>query len=396
MSRAGTVVSRLRILALGAILLASGGCGESTPAPKPEEGPAPSRLAIAGVGSHGVFDASLAKDPGAARLWMSYSAVDPSGAWPAQNPDVVTTRLAYSDDAGSTWTDSGVVNDALDVTLPQKPPNHAGSWTNEVSSLVYDPGAAAEARWKLLWHHYLLINGVRRFEHGWLGLKAAATPEGLAAASEVKLFAGAGYDAANDTAGGTTRSPLGGAPQVRLDTIHADLGGCVFTEPGMHATAAALYVSLHCRKVDASGENLIVLLRCASPCNVSDPASWSYRGTLLRNADAATLGFDDGFSATELFESAGGTYLMVTPVSTTPFAGYYNGCRLYRFGDLDSAVLEGTSGAPAVVGSVGGTEGSFNGACTYHRDSTGSGVVYGEFFPTEAEQFRLFLSRINF
>jgi hypothetical protein len=87
---------------------------------------------------------------------------------------------------------------------------------------------------------------------------------------------------------------------------------------------------------------------------------------------------------------------MLTPVSRAPFPGYYNGCRTYRFGDLDSAVLQGTSGAPAVVGSVGGTDGSFNGACTYHHDGTEAGVIYGEFFPTEAERFRLVRSGINF
>jgi hypothetical protein len=386
---------RLVALALGGLWLAPGACGGSGSGAAPTP-PSP-RITFAGVGSHGVFDASLAKDPGSTRLWMSYSAVDPSRAWPAQNVDVVTTRLAYSDDAGSTWTDSGaLVNGPLDVQLPLAPPDDAGSWTNEVSSLVYDPGASADARWKLLWHHYLLVDGDRRFEHGWLGLKAAATPEGLASATEVKLFAGAGYDTANDTQGGVTGSPVGGAPAVRLDTRHADLSGCVFTEPDLHATAAALYVSLHCAKVDGSGENLVVLLRCDSPCDFGDSASWSYRGTLLRNADAAALGFDGGFSATELFDAAGGTYLVVTPVSTAPFPGYYNGCRVYRFQSLDPAVLQGASGAPAVVGSVGGTAGSFNGACTYHRDGTAGGVVYGEFFPTEVERFRLFRSGINF
>jgi hypothetical protein len=76
--------------------------------------PTPVRIEFAGVGQLGIFDPSLERDPGG-RLWMSYSAVDPSSI--AGNK-LISTRIAHSDDGGTTWVDDGVVNAASDTPLP--------------------------------------------------------------------------------------------------------------------------------------------------------------------------------------------------------------------------------------------------------------------------------------
>ncbi len=380
------------------VILLLGGCGSgsggSTFAPPPSE-----RMTFAGVGAHGIFDPSITQDPGNGRLWMSYSAVDPSVSWPAQNYDVVATRLAYSDDNGGTWNDSGfAVNDFLDVTLPLAAPNDAGTWVNEVSQLIHDPGAVATERWKLLWHHYLLIDGSRRFEHGWIAMKVASTPEGLAAAPEMKLFAGYLYDSSNDTAGGTSGSPVGGAPLIRLDTaLDPALNTCVFTEPGTYASSGALYVSLQCEHL-ADSDRLIVLLKCASPCNAGSAVSWSYLGTVLRRSDAIALGFDSGFAASGMFTSGAGVYLVVTPVQTGGmlFPDYYSGCRVFRFENIDTALLRKTGSQPALTGSVDGTPGSFNGACSFHALATGSGMLYSELNTSVTERFQIFMSHTHF
>ena len=398
------------LCALGAILLliacgrsSKGGGSSPTPAPTP-----PERITFSGVGTRGIFDPSIARDPSdvTGRLWMSYSAVDPSQTWSALNVDAVATRLAYSDNNGRTWTDSGtIVSNFLDVTLPLASPNDAGTWVNEVSQLIYDPGATANERWKILWHHYLTLNRLpvndrRRFEHGWIAMKMAGSPEGLAAAPEIKLFAGYGYDAGNNTAGGGSRSPLGGAPLIQLDTaLNSALNTCVFTEPGMYASSAALYLSLQCQHLDpASPDRLIVLLKCASPCNTGSAASWSYLGTLLNKSNAAAFGFDDGFAASGLFASAGNLYVVATPVQTSgaPWSAYYSGCHLFRFTDIDSALLQKTGVHPTLIASVNGTSGSFNGACSYHASASNSGMLYSELNTSVTDRFQIFMSHTNF
>jgi hypothetical protein len=381
----------------GAVLLligchSSSGGGSSSPAP-------PERIAFAGVGARGIFDPSVTLDPGNGRLWMSYSAVEASVSWPTQNVDVVATRLAYSDDNGKTWTDSAtVVSNFLDVNLPLAPPNDAGTWINEVSQLIYDPGAVAAEKWKILWHHYLLVNGSRRFEHGWIAMKMASKPEDLAAAPEIKLFAGYLYDSSNNTAGGTSRSPVGGPPQIQLDTaLNPALNTCVFTEPGMYASSGALYMSLQCEHL-ADSNRLIVLLKCTSPCNTGSAVSWSYLGTVLQKSDATAFGFDSGFAASGMFASAGSVYLVVTPAQTggAPFPDYYSGCRVFKFSDIDSALLQKIGSQLTLIGSVDGTAGSFNGACNYHASASKSGMLYSELKTSVTDKFQIFVSHINF
>ncbi|MBN2086448.1 MAG: exo-alpha-sialidase [Anaerolineales bacterium] len=386
------IFSLMFFLILGCQSTAAAGGIPATASPR-------ERIAFPGIGAHGIFDPSLTLDPEDGRLWMSYSAVDGSVDWPEQNRDGVSIRLAYSDNHGGTWTDSGAaVSPFQDVTLPLSPPNDAGTWVSEVSTLVYDPGASPEERWKLLWHHYLIVHNSRRFEHGWIAMKAAPNPEALAAAPEVKLFAGYLYDPGNNTAGGGSRAPVGKEPRIRLDTaLSPDLNTCVFTEPGMYATDAALYMSLACKHL-ADSDSWIVLLKCASPCDVERSGSWTYLGTALRKSDAAAFGFDEGFSAPSLFASAGNVYLLVTPVQTggAPWSDYYSGCRVFQFSDLEAARLRMDGSRPKTIGAWDGSPGSFNGACAFHPAADSSGLLYSELVPSAVEKFQIFKSRTVF
>lgn len=359
---------------------------------------APQQLVMPGVSARGIFDPSLARDGESKRVWMSYSAVDPSVMWPTQNYDVVSTRLAYTDDEGATFMDSGKVLNAakdIDLTGVLAPPNNAGTWTNEVSSLVYDPGAVASERWKLTWMHYLLINGERRFEHGWLGLKSAATPEALASATEVKLIVGSLYDKANDLAGSPTKPPVAGAPAIALDTaLGASLNGClVFAEPGLMATDAALYLSLVCGK--ARTDRRVVLLECKSPCTTTSAASWRHVGNLLDSTDAAAFGIDQGFSAPNLARVGGRDVLLVTPERSQPFEGFYDGCLAFPIADLAGAKVGRDAGAPAPIASIRGTAGSFHGACTVDGSLTKAGVLYSQLFVDSPEKFRIYKRGIS-
>ncbi len=354
--------------------------------------PARQQIRFDGIGEIGIFDASLELDPSSGTVWMSYSEVLPSPAYPESNPEVVQTRVASSEDGGRTWTDSGIINPAQDVSLGAPFPAEDGTWHYEVSSLVYDSGAALSERWKLVAHHYLVFESARLFEHGWIEIRSASNVAGLAGATPVKLFVGAGYDSINDTANVTpTFSPLGGAPVLALNTF-AETSSClVATEPALFATADALYASLMCRETGPD-YNAIILLKCDSPCDFGSASSWNLVGTLLDNADAAALG-GDKLSAPELIAVGTEVYIGVSPVTDNPVVNAYNGCRFLRFTDIDSAAVDVGS-----VRTVNGTVNSFNGACTYDEAaSVGAGVILAEVDDILGEkEFRLYRTFVIF
>ncbi len=368
----------------------------TTPAVSSSGSKYPNQMQLSGISaSHGIFDASLAQDPASSTIWMSYSAVNPSVMWPTQNFDVVSTGLAYSNDQGLSWKDSGgIVNSTSDVNLALPAPSNAGTWQSEVSSLVFDAAAPLNQRWKLIWHHYLNINNGRHFEHGWIALKMAASPAQLASAAEIKLFSGSIYDVGNNTAGGGSGSPLGGAPAIALSTaLDSHLNNCaVFTEPSLLATSSGLYLNLLCGA--APTDQRMIILKCANPCNPVLAASWTYLGVALNNADALSFGFNEGFSGGNLVSTSSGVYLLATPVSTAPFDGFYNGCVAFKFTNIDTASLQRSVGVPTTILKVNGDVGSFNGACTYWPGATQPGIIYDQ-LSSVGLKFRLMNSGVS-
>ena len=239
-----------------------------------------------------------------------------------------------------------------------------------------------------MWHHYLVVNQQRRFEHGWIGYKEAATPEGLVAAAEHKLFAGVGYHKANDSTTGPTSSPLGGAPLIALPALHQNMRQCAAaTEPGLIATKDAVYLALVC--ADGANERATHLLRCAQPCRATAPGSWAYVTTILRNSDAVGLGYLR-FTAPDLVEANGRYYAIASPEGDKPFADAYNGCAVFEFANLAKGEL-----TPKPVKTITGSPDVFTGACTYHVEHRG-GVIYGELHPNAAPDVaRLFTRGVH-
>ena len=355
------------------LLLLFAGCSSSSPPPAATS----VEITFAGVGQNGIFDPSLATDPATGRIWMTYSEVSDSVLWPTQNTRI-ETRLAFSDDAGASWTDTGtVINPAEDITLPQPAPNNAGTWTNEVSALVHDPGAPASERWKLLWHRYLQINGNRAFQHGWIGLRTAAAPTGPWSA-ERKLFVGLLYDPVNDV--------TIGPPEVQLDQLDAELNAVlVFTEPGMVATAGSLFVALLAGEGTSQNGRIILLeLPHASP-------TWRYRGSFLVNAqDGPALGFH-GFSAPALYVQGSTHYLLATPQTNDMYQGTF----VFEIADLQTATLVRAGSVPTTILEVPpSTPGVFSGAAGYVSEATASGIIISEAVLTPPVFFRIFASRL--
>ena len=390
--RCGTILTiRWRAIA-GALLTAVLSCVMALPAASQ----APSKLiALRPAGSGGIFDPSLADTKPGQRAWMSYSVVDPSPRWPDKNTRTITTRLAYSDDRGASWTDLGkVIN-----PVSEPPGSDAQSWNNEVSSLLFDPYAPTSARWKLFWHHYLYINNKGRFQHGWIGYKEAATPPELASAPEVKLFVGRAYSKDNDDRSGSTGSPVAGAPLFDLHQLNHDLDRCVApSEPSAIASESGIYVALSCYQPKAPGPlamlmggavPIVSLLKCDAPCQPSHAGAWRYVAKLLTPDDAQAAGFDK-YTASDLFTQNGKYYLMVSPTSNKPWSSAYNGCHIFRFSSIDNGQLESDGGHPTIIKRIQGNPNTFNGACTYAQAVTVSGFLYGEIKMNKQPYFQIF------
>jgi hypothetical protein len=359
-------------------------------------------ITIPGQPDHGIFDPSIASS-GAGKLFMSFSGVHANKPGESFPLHAVRTYLAVSADQGKSWQLSGVINPDIAVTLGQTP--FAGRWQSEVSTLLHDPDAPVLARWKLIWHQYLNAAGQRKFEHGWIAYKEAATPAGLASAKAVKLFTAAAYDPVNDASTGWTRSPIAGPGVNKVQTLNAALAGCiVVSEPALLSKPGALFMSLVCYKPAPAGQtgaiNSIIMLRCARPCNAAAPGAWKYVGTALTPADAQSLSLNE-FSASDLFSTGGQDYVMVSPVADTPVAGAYRGCVAFRFANIGAGQVERTiNGAPAPAVSTTMDNASFNGACGFLPAGTAKGLLIGrvEFLKTATGAdavFHLFRSNVS-
>ncbi len=373
-------------------LIGISNCSSSDSSSGNEKTFSPTKVNLSSISNLGVFDPALTFDAGINELSMSYSAVDTSLQLES-GQRVVSTRLAKSNNKGLTWTDQSVViGDKLNVNLSYPGLPSLGVWQHEVSNLIFDPSSVnLTDRWKLFSHHYLQVKTTdpgaeRRFEHGWISYKKAASPELLASATEVKLFGAAGYNSANDMLNGTTGSPVAGSPVINLQNLNTDLNNClIFTEPGLLSTSINLYLSLVC--VEASNYK-IILLGCSQPCSVT--SGWFYIRTLLQNNEANDLGYLN-FSASELFSYQGDYYLAISPEGTTGAPGIYHGCYIYKFSNLATGVLVSST---TPVKKVEGAIGSFNGACSFNENST-DGFYYSEANPSATDPFQIFRVKVT-
>jgi len=407
----------IKLLLLVSLLSACGG-GSSDPVQ-----PAPEKITIAGAGNLGIFDPSVERDPNTGNLWMSYSSVNTSGYSVYNNPSVVywqvSIRLAYSDDNGVTWQDAGFVAAPAVETLVGPltenhptgdiPANSLGIWQSETSSLVFDPSAPVNERWKLVWHQYLNANLTSYFaDYGWIALKMAATPQELETATPIKLFGGFGLQPDNTITISPVFAPIGGAPAIQLNADltnsvgaadRSELDSCIFAEPGLYATDTALYLATYC--ADVSGIPLteyIVYFRCTGPCNITNAASWEYAGRLLSPADAQTATGDHHFQAPAIVERNGSHYLIVTPVDTTS-GDRYNGCHVYEFTDINSNQLVRDLSNKLIevtgVGVIDGGATTHFGACDTFSGMDGGILLSENGTVGTADTFKIYKSQIQ-
>lgn len=410
----GTATRILSVFVLF-LLTACGGGGGGGGGTPPANDLSPERLTIGGAGNLGIFDPSIARDPGTDRLWMSYSSVDTSAFYSSDIYWTVSVRLAYSDDNGMSWIDAGVVAAPKVETVvgpmteshptADIPANSAGIWQSETSDLIYDPGAPASERWKLIVFQYLNANLTSFFaDHGWMMLKMAATPLEFASATPVKLFGGIGLKADGGNTGVPVFSPTGGAVAIQLNTdLSQSSGGsdlanlnlCAFAEPGLHATDSAVYMAIFCADIstDPLSEHL-EYFRCNSPCDMTSAAGWEYLGRLLTIADAQAATGDHHYQAPDFVEKDGKTYLLVTSVNTT-VGNRYNGCRVYEFSDVNSNQLRRENGQLVEIARVEGEADTHHGACAVFAGLDG-GIQLSQFeADNPAETFNIYKSQVS-
>ena len=389
-------------------LSACGGGGGASLASNPTS----EKLTITGAGSLGIFDPSVTRDPNTNRLWMSYSSIEVSNYHPSSTYWAVSIRLASSIDNGVIWQDEGEVAASEETLLGPFEPmatitaDSEGTWQSEMSSLIYDPGAAAGEEWKLIWLQYLHVGSTSFFaDHAWINLKMAATPAGLTTATPVKLFGGAGLRTDGSNTGSPVYSPTGGTPAIPLNTgLTQTMGGadvtelnlCIFAEPGLHATNSALYLTTYCADAaDTPPTEYLVHFRCTSPCDITNAASWEYLGRLLTPADAlATTGLHH-FQAPAIVAKNNKHYLVTTPVDTTS-SGPYSGCRVYEFMNIDTnELLRDGSGDLIEIAQANGDTGTHNGACAAFSGLNG-GILLSQFnVANTADKFTIYKSQVS-
>lgn len=337
------------------------------------------RLAVAGLAhgaEAGIFDPSFTRDD-QGRMWMSFSTVSPDPTYGTKF-NFISTRLAMSKDNGATWTDQGAVNPATDQPLPPPHDRLKARWEHEVSRVLYDPYAETGTRWKLLWHRVLRVydgkspDSAPLFEHGWMELRTAPDAVGPWSRGR-KMFVGFAYNDDND-------NNLG-APEMRLNKMKINgvkMKGCAaYTEPGMVAREAGIYVALRCATGKPNGQ--IALLLCDHEFRDCD-----YRGPLLKDEEAPRFGGRlSGFSGSDLVDTGDKVYLVVTP--TEQPGEIYRGCLFFEVVSLDQATIN-----PEPALRVDGKPGSFNGACGYAGKGSAGGVYLSEYSPEGPAHFRVF------
>jgi len=246
-------------------------------------------------------------------------------------------------------------------------------------------------------------------DYAWVSLKMAATPEDLVTATPLKLFGGAGLSADNTNTGSPMFAPIGGAPLIQLNTdITNSVGGadvselnwCIWAESGLHATNDALYLAIYCADassvpVSGSVTEYIVYFRCPGPCDITNAAGWEYIGRLLTPADAQAATGDHHFQAPALVEKNGSTYLLVTPVDTITTDDRYNGCRLYKFVDINSNLLERSGANLVEYKRVDGEAGTHFGACDSYSGLNGGILLSQQGAVGTADTFQIYKSQVG-
>ncbi len=347
----------------------------ATPTPDPTPTPTPAQLSFSEPGTFGIFDPSLMSD--SSNIYMTYSSASTTttaGASPNYYTWLITTRWAQSGDSGATWTDMGVLFPASEFTLN----THPAAVDYEVSSLVYDPAATANERWRVFVHEYWQQGAGKLAATMSIRMKSASSIAGLGAAASRKIFAGKAH---------TDTSPVP-MPEITLSSLSSDLTNCAgLSEPGGVASNGHLYLAMTCYTVSATTD-FVFLLKYNNTTT-----QWSYIGKLLTNTDA-TLYSTTRLTAANLNVTPSGNFIIVSPET----GGNYKGCYVFKMSsDFDSTSIVRDSNLKPVAYQTVTSTATHVGACAY--DSMSASTIGIMPFQTDltaglpfAKSFRSYIS----
>jgi hypothetical protein len=317
-------------------------------------------LAVAGdTGSAmGIFDPSIVYPAGANAGALAYSSVP--------NQETIRTRIAVSNNAGTTWTFVAEANVPEPATLPSSDATECpggactGNLISEVSSLIIDPlEPNAQRRWKLFAHRYLVGPGVNlHYRIGTIAMQTAPAPNGPWSAPQ-KLI------------GWNSPAPYSSTGVVTNASALAGTADCLaLTEPTALVLPQSIELAVGCVYLAAGVPKIrIELLR-----SVDHAASWLSVGTLLRADDASCLTQDASVNAAELFVSGGNIYVAASPSNN---AGYH-GCVVIPVEDIAQArIRRDPSGAALPSRLIVPSETRFSGACSFGEAGGGFALSVG-------------------
>lgn len=362
----------LALLSLAALTLPLGAASGATPTvdctesscPRIEvEGDAPASGAAARAS--GYADPSLAHVPGRARIWMAYS-------WPhflgegRRTLVGVDTHLAFSDDAGATWSFERALWKSEQVRDPVTGlPTYANTETVALEA-ARGQGRAAD-RWFSARTRYVAspLNGLIRPETYEVRIAAASRPSALAEARDVALGIRTPY---NDV-------------DVDLARLAPNLRGCSLSNPALELVAGELFLALQCQRYMKDGSRDLeregIALFSTRPSGRPAAWPWRYRGMLAGRRDAVALG-GDTLQAIDLSRAAGGAILAIVTVTRDSQASFddHLGCAVLEVQSLARARLARSGGAPAPLGWVRASDlaPTGPGTCSYDAASR-TGVV---------------------
>ncbi len=391
----GSLFYLFSLLGGAALLTGCGGGSSSAPGTScaASSGSSPSSgfqpISISGDNSpSGIYDPSILND--GCTVWMSYSSVD----YHQQSGNLVQdvgVKLARSDDGGASFSyvttlgtpQATTVHDTNSGDPVCGTATCSGRWVYETSWLIDDSGDPQPTRrYKLFAHKYFLYPPsaaaakATHYELGSIVMWTAPSPDG-AWSGETSLL---GWDL----------TPPELVPQINVNTIDPALASClVVAEGAASVRGSTLDFAFACPYLNASTiPQKIVLLR-----STDHAASFSYVGTPLQAADAATFGADY-FSAPSLLpRDDSAPVLFATPVK----AGIYSGCVVFPFADENAGTLtRDQHGAPVMLKTILPLAGDFGGACAWDRGLDATGVLLNEANANATPIFSVYATQVMF
>jgi hypothetical protein len=305
---------------------------------------------------NGIYDISVEYgDDGVG--WMAYSRIEV--------PKYVETRLARSNDHGSTWNYVRTLNPSRAGTFKQGGALIKGAWRYETPALVYDRSDRPARRWKLFAQRVFSKpphkRGTALMGESWIEYRYAQSPQGPWS-EPVRLL-------------GTEK----GRPKNNLNSLHPDLRDMAYyTEPGILEHKGTLYMSLDAgTTMSGFGEwrkHKVILI-----ASTDHGETWKYLGTLVDDADADDFGFLV-LTGTSLVREGNRIYLLVTPAGEKGLFKNkgHAGLMAIEFADISRAKLKRDSKGRLIVAKRIKPVLDSGGLSDYDEQNSNGGIIFGQ------------------